>query len=97
MATKKLPATTVWGPPAWDIADGGALQALARGDADEHAQRRALKFIVEELAGTYEVSYRPGLEGERDTAFAEGRRYVGLQIVKLLKINLSQLRKKAND
>lgn len=96
MAAKKLPATTVWAPPIWDNADAGSLQALARGDADEHAQRRALKFIVEELAGTYEVSYRPGVDGERDTAFHEGRRYVGLNIVKLVKINLSQLRKKDN-
>ena len=36
------------------------------------------------------MSYRP--DSERDTAFAEGKRHVGTQIVKFLKINLSKLR-----
>lgn len=93
MTARKLPPGTVWAPPEWDIADAGALQALARGDADEHAQRRALKFIIENLAGTYQPSFRPGADGERLTSYAEGRRYVGMQIVKSLSLNLSKLRK----
>lgn len=68
-----------------------------RGDATKDQQQRALKFVIESLAGTYEVSYRPGAEGARDTDFAEGRRFVGLQIVKMLKLNLSALRRDNND
>lgn len=82
-----------WLPATYDLADVGALQALGRGDASPDAQQRALRWIIEKAAGTYEPSYRPGEDGERDTAFAEGRRHVGLQIVKLLKLNLQAMRK----
>lgn len=85
-----------WKPVAYELADAGSLQALLRGDATKDQQQRALRFVIENIAGTYEVSYRPGLEGQRDTDFAEGRRFVGLQIVKLLKLNLSVLRRESN-
>lgn len=85
-----------WKPVAYHLADAGALQALLRGDASADQQQRALKYVIEAIAGTYEVSYRPGEEGRRDTDFAEGRRYVGLQIVKLLKLNLAALRREEN-
>jgi hypothetical protein len=81
-----------WLPPKYELADIGAIQALARGDAPPDAQKRALRWIIESASGTYEPSYRPGPEGERDTAFAEGRRHVGLNIVKLLKLNLQAMR-----
>lgn len=82
-----------WLPPPYELADITALQALERGDADHHLQQRALKWILEQAAGTYQMSYRGGQEGERDTAFAEGRRFVGLQIVKMLRLNASKLRR----
>jgi hypothetical protein len=78
-----------WYPPVWETADAGALQALARGEAMPHQQQRALDFIVKTLAGTYDMSYRP--ESDRDTTFAEGRRFVGLQIVKFLNLNLEKI------
>lgn len=86
-----------WKPVRFDLADAGALQALLRGDASSDMQQRALRFVIESIAGTYEVSYRPGPEGQRDTDFAEGRRFVGLQIVKLLKLNLSVLKREENN
>ena len=83
-----------WMPPQWDLADASAMQALARGEASPEQQRRALKWIVETGSGTYDVSYRPGgEEGRRDTDFAEGRRFVGLQLVKLLRADLAKLRR----
>lgn len=71
------------------------MQALMRGDATKDQQQRALKWIIEQGAGTYDMSYRPG-DSSRDTDFAEGRRSVGLQIVKLLKMNLNELRRRDN-
>ena len=86
-----------WLPPKWDLADASALQALARGDADGPAQKRALKWIVDHACGTYDMSYRPGgADGRRDTDFAEGRRFAGNQIVKLLNANLGVLRRTEN-
>lgn len=75
-----------WKPAEWEPADATAIQSLQRGDCPAHLQQRALDFIVNRLCGTYDLSYRPGDGGDRDTAFAEGKRWVGMQLVKLLKV-----------
>jgi hypothetical protein len=69
-------------PPLYDLADVHAMRAVAAGTAEPEQQKRAIRWIVERAAGTYEPSFRP--EGDRETCFAEGRRMVGLQIVKLV-------------
>lgn len=70
------------------------MQALAAGTADPVQQKRALAWIIEQAAGTYDLSYRPGAqEGDRDTAFAEGKRFVGSQIVKMLKVSVAAIRR----
>ena len=90
-------ANAPWKPVSYELADADAIQALMRGDADKGKQQRALKFIIENICGAYDVSYRPGgEEGRRDTDFAEGRRFTGLQIIKFLKLNLSALRRENN-
>lgn len=75
-----------WLPVEYTDRDAGSIKALAHGDADEETQRHALRFIVETLCACYDQSFRP--EGDRETCFAEGRRYVGLQIVKMTKVPL---------
>ena len=84
------PRSKAFHPPDWEIADAGALQAMQRGDASPHQQQRALDYIIRALAGTYDLSFRP--DSERETSFAEGRRFVGLQIVKLLNLKLENLK-----
>lgn len=86
-----------WVPADYDIADAGAIQALGRGDATPEQQKRALKWLIEKACGTYDLSYRPGEEGRRDTDFAEGKRFVGSQVVKMLNLNLSLLRRSNVD
>ena len=93
MATKH--GDKSWVPAEWELADASAIQAMAHGVASPEQQQRALKWIIEAAAGTYEMSYRPGGEdGRRDTDFAEGRRMVGNQIVKLVNVNLAAMRRK---
>lgn len=75
-------------PYDWDKADARALQQLSEAKASPAQQRRALNVIIK-IAGTYDLSYRPG--DPEATAFAEGKRHVGLQIVKLLKIKLGNI------
>lgn len=75
-----------WIPVGYDDALTGAIKALAVGNASSDQQQRALKWIVEAAAATYDMSYRPGEDGRRDTDFHEGRRFVGNQIVKQLKL-----------
>lgn len=77
-------------PVAWEKPNASAIQALAAGTATEEQQKDALAFIIENICGTYDLSYRP--DSPYETAFAEGRRFAGLQIVKLLKVNLAALR-----
>lgn len=82
-------AAPPWKPIKWENSDVAAIQALHRGEASADQQKRALDYIIQ-LAGTYELSYQP--VSDRDTAFAEGKRFVGLQIVKAVKLNLAALR-----
>jgi hypothetical protein len=86
----KKPAADPWKPTEWEPADVAAIQALVRGDATPEQQRRAIDYIINDIAGTYDMSYRP--DSERDSVFAEGKRYVGLQLVKAVKLNLALIR-----
>jgi hypothetical protein len=86
----KLPTVEPWKPTEWEPADAAAIQALVRGDASPEQQRRAIDYIINDIARTYDMSYRPN--SERDTTFAEGKRYVGAQIVKAINLNLAAIR-----
>lgn len=73
-----------WHPAPYDQdgADTMAIKALAAGKANEGQQKRALDWIIKTLCGTYDLSWRPGIDGARVTDFAEGKRHVGLQLIK---------------
>lgn len=87
-----------WTPPDYEPADASAMQALLRGEADSYQQQRALKWIIEKAAGTYDQSFYPGAEdGRRNTDFAEGRRFVGNAVVKLTRLDVSTLVRRTND
>lgn len=90
-----LPKADPWKPPDWEPEDGHALQDVAYGRASEDQQRRAFKFIVESICGTYDLSYRSA--NPHDTSFAEGKRFVGLQLVKFAKLNLAAVRGKETE
>jgi len=78
-------------PAPYTDADVSAIQALQRGEATPEQQKRALEWIVNAAANTYDVEYRT--DG-RDPAFCSGRRFVGLQIVKMLKLSLAALNRR---
>ena len=63
-----------------------AIKAVQRGNATEEQQRVAWVCITEKICETYGLSYRPS---QRDTDFAEGKRFVGLQLIKLSKLDPS--------
>lgn len=86
----KKPDPSPWKPFDWVPADVAAFQGLARGDATADQQRRALDCVINAICATYDLSYRPS--SDRDTAFAEGKRFVGLQIVKAVNLNLAAIR-----
>ena len=78
-------------PALYADADIAAIQALQRGDATPDQQQRALNWIVNAAANTYDVEYRTD---SRDHAFCSGRRFVGLQIVKMLRLSLAALNRR---
>jgi hypothetical protein len=73
-----------WAPPVIDLPELAALQAVARGAATSDQQQRAMRFIVERCGWAYEDTWCPGVNGERDSAFAQGRRRVGTMLVSFL-------------
>lgn len=70
-------------PTPFEKADVYALKALASGTANEVQQRRALEWIIK-ACGVADTTHYP--DSPRDTDFANGKRFVGLEIVS--KINL---------
>lgn len=85
-----LPRAEPWKPAEWEPEDAYAVQAVMYGRASEDQQKRAMAFIVNQICGTYDLSYRP--TSDRDSAFAEGKRFVGLQLVKFAQLNIARLR-----
>jgi hypothetical protein len=93
-ATKPLKSgrKNPWVPPEPSLDVSVAIKAVAAGTANEHQQRKAMQWIINDLCGTYDMSYRP--DSERDTTFAEGKRFVGNQLVKEINISMEILRRK---
>ena len=77
-----------FGLAPFEPADASAVQAIIRGNASEEQQRRGMDFIIQKLCKTYDQTYFP--EHVRDTDFAEGKRYVGLQLVMLGNLNITR-------
>lgn len=56
-----------------------ALKSLIEGSADSGQQKLFMTWLVHRLCGTYDQTYFH--DSVRDSDFASGRRYVGLQLV----------------
>lgn len=74
-------------PAGIENADIFALQALERGTANAAQQQRAIIFFERRLCATDRMSFYPGGEdGKRASDFAEGKRWVGTQLRRLLRL-----------
>jgi hypothetical protein len=81
------PKKDPWMPPDYDDVVVYAIRALALGKANAHQQGVAWKWLQYVTGASDEfadLSFRPGAEGQIATTFAEGKRFVGLQIRKML-------------
>ena len=77
-----------WHPaPLPDKATHRAVQALAQGDAGPEDQKRAIRWIIEEAAMTYDEPFRPGMPDAVN--YVLGRRSVGLAIVKCINTRIN--------
>jgi len=76
-----------WQMPQIEDADIFALQAMATGTANAGQQQRAYEYVVRALCETDRMSFWPGGEdGKRATDFAEGKRWVGVQLRRIEKM-----------
>lgn len=63
-----------------------AVRACIEGKATDGQQKLAMDWIITKASNLYDMSYRPeGKGGARASDFHEGRRFVGNQIVKMLR------------
>jgi len=72
-----------------------AFQAIEDGVASDNQQKQALAWLINSVCHTYDMSYIPG--DTHATAFAEGKRAVGLEIVTMLKVNVTEIRRKEDE
>lgn len=76
-----------WQVVGIEAAEIFALQACAKGIANAGQQQRALAVIQDKICRRRRMSFFPGgHEGDRATIFAEGKRFVGDQIERLLRM-----------
>ena len=72
-------------PAQYDNSIVAATRALANGEANEGQQQLFWKWLIEEVSGYFDLSFRPGGDdGRRLSDFAEGKRFVGSQCLKML-------------
>lgn len=85
----KVDPRAAYAPPAFkkdrDEHILASVKAVAAGGPTETQCKIAMNFIINTLCQTHDLSYRPdGFGGERDTAFAEGKRFVGLMLCRMI-------------
>jgi hypothetical protein len=86
-----------WKPVKYNARDVAAIQALTTGTADADQQRHAIEWIVTVISGVYQPSFYPGGEdGRRKSDFAEGKRFIGNTILKMVNRNLSTVQEQDN-
>lgn len=85
-----------WLPVPTSDRAAALLKAMQRGECPPDGQQWVLRWIIEEVCGTYDWAYRPGA-GDRDTNIALGRQFVGQQIVKHLNVNLNRIRPEPSE
>jgi hypothetical protein len=85
MDTKSIAFMT----PAVTPQEHMALKRLYKGEADAHQQRLALQLIVNKFSRAQETLFIPGSFAE--TAFLEGRGFVGQRVLKYLNLPVGKL------
>jgi len=77
-------------PAAFEDDDVHAVQALFRGSANDGQQKRAIAWILEHACKVKDLPWvAGGLEGQRATDFAYGRKFAGHQILKMLELRIA--------
>lgn len=77
--------TRLLGSPDLDEHNVWSVKLLAKGEASAEQQIAALEFILHKLAQTDNQSFVPNdMSGGQNTAFLEGRRFVGRELRRII-------------
>lgn len=87
----EIPENAPYLPPRANQEIAWALKGLHAGEADKGQQTMAINWIIFELARYQDMSYRPN--SARDSDFAEGKRYCGAQLVRLIQMTPERISK----
>ena len=79
------PPAPPWQPVASTYPEVSAIHALSRGDANPEQQALVMRWLAKATA-VNELEFRP--DGERESNFAAGKRFVGIQFFALVKTEL---------
>lgn len=82
-----------WAPPRASLPDVVAVKALAQGSATPDQQKRALHFIIVDVCKVDDEPFCPGVEGQRATDYALGKRRVATYLRSLLSADIRQFKK----
>ena len=75
-----------------------AVRAFRLGEANEGQQRALWNWIMQDVCRYTDLSYRPdNAGGTLATAFAEGRRFVAIQLLRLIEPDLTPRGQKPKD
>lgn len=91
--TKKKPILNL--PRGFDLQKSYSLQAILDGRANKEQQVEGMKYLVEDLCGTYNDTFDP--DSERLSNRLQGRRSVGLDIVQIAKLRLDKVKEILSD
>ena len=87
-----------WHPARYDVAEIDAIKALAAGAANAAQQGIALRWLLHAVCEVDDEQFRSDEDGgERETAYALGKRSVGRQVQKLIHMSpavVAQMREK---
>jgi len=72
-----------------DKIDVEAIKALNAGDATPHQQKLALSIIVNKFSRSQDLLFIPNSSDE--TAFLNGRGFVGMKILKIINVPIGKL------
>lgn len=84
----KQPPVEAQKPPFTSV-QATAVQALARGVANDGQQKIALAWIIDEVCGMGVLAYR---DTDRETVLALGRQFVGARVMAAMNASISKLK-----
>lgn len=72
-----------------------AIQAVARGEANQRQQMLSLSVIVQKLSQAHNLTYSPNSFDE--SAFLSGRAFVGKELLRIINSTVAKLTGEKND